>query len=109
MSDSQHERLRRLFDEALDLSSASRALFLDRECGRDVALKQRLARMLAAAEGGDFLSSPTGPAPVALRPDASEALGAAPLREGPGTRIGLYTIVKQIGEGGFGSVFLAEQ
>ena len=32
-----------------------------------------------------------------------------PLREGPGTRIGPYQLVRQIGEGGFGAVFLAEQ
>jgi len=34
---------------------------------------------------------------------------AAPLREGPGTRIGPYKLLQQIGEGGFGSVFMAEQ
>ena len=33
----------------------------------------------------------------------------SPLREGPGTRIGPYTLREQLGEGGFGVVFLAEQ
>src|SRR5580765_1742941 len=47
---------------------------------------------------------PPGPAVVAWN-----VSGAPPLREGPGTRIGPYTIVRQIGEGGFGAVFLAEQ
>jgi len=34
---------------------------------------------------------------------------AAPLHEGPGTRIGPYKILQLIGEGGFGSVFMAQQ
>jgi len=40
---------------------------------------------------------------------ASAAFDAAPLREGPGSRIGPYKLIQRIGEGGFGSVFLAEQ
>jgi len=46
-------------------------------------------------------------------PDAAAAMTAptlaAPLREGPGTKIGPYKLLQQIGEGGFGSVFMAEQ
>ncbi len=37
------------------------------------------------------------------------AAGSGPLREGPGTKIGPYTLLQLIGEGGFGSVFMAEQ
>jgi len=33
----------------------------------------------------------------------------APLNEGPGTRVGAYKLLQLIGEGGFGSVFMAEQ
>jgi serine/threonine protein kinase/tetratricopeptide (TPR) repeat protein len=47
----------------------------------------------------------------AERPSSPEAGAtvAAPLREGPGTRIGPYKLLQLIGEGGFGSVFMAQQ
>jgi len=41
-------------------------------------------------------------------PDSAATI-AAPLREGPGTRIGPYKLLQLIGEGGFGTVFMAEQ
>jgi len=106
MTDGKHELLRRLFDRAMELPPPARAAFLDAECAKDPALRQRLAVMLAAVEGDRFLAEPTSdssPAAVAATPPN------ATLREGPGTRIGPYKLLQQIGEGGFGVVFLAEQ
>jgi serine/threonine protein kinase/tetratricopeptide (TPR) repeat protein len=99
MPDPRHVRLRRIFDEALELPKAKREGFLARECGDDAALKAQVEALLAAAEDERFLSAPTGPAHEDV----------APLREGPGTRIGPYKLLQLIGEGGFGAVFLAEQ
>jgi serine/threonine protein kinase/tetratricopeptide (TPR) repeat protein len=104
MPDPEPARLRQLFDRALDLGASARSRFLDEECAGDAELKQRLSTMLAAAEDERFLSSPTGPRTVPAEDDA-----AVTLREGPGTRIGPYKLLQQIGEGGFGSVFMAEQ
>ena len=97
-----HLRLRRLFDQALELSPGQRPAFLAEACGGDDTLRQRLLTMLAAAEDEHFLAEPTGAGPVA--PGNTPAVG-----EGPGTRIGPYKLLQQIGEGGFGVVFLAEQ
>jgi hypothetical protein len=48
------------------------------------------------------------PAAAEDSPGAATTL-AAPVGEGPGTRIGPYKLLQLIGEGGFGSVFMAEQ
>ncbi|MCC6407706.1 MAG: serine/threonine protein kinase, partial [Planctomycetes bacterium] len=99
MSDSKHDRLRFLFDRALDYTGSKRADFLERECRDDAELKARVEALLAAAEDEHFLAAPTG----------APATAVAALHEGPGTRIGPYKLLQQIGEGGFGVVFMAEQ
>jgi serine/threonine protein kinase/Flp pilus assembly protein TadD len=79
-----------------------RDAFLDRACGENRELRQRVARLLQVqprVEG--FLERPfVGPAALAALPE---------VWEGPGSLIGPYKLLKQIGEGGFGVVFLAEQ
>lgn len=107
MSDIDHAKLRELFDRAMQLATSERQSFLDRECRGDATLHARVLELVKAAEAeGTFLSSPTGDMGTqALR----QLAATVPLVEGPGTKIGLYKLLQLIGEGGFGSVFLAEQ
>jgi serine/threonine protein kinase/Flp pilus assembly protein TadD len=91
-----------VFAAAVELSSpAERAEYVRRVCGENAELGKRVEELLAAHfEAGDFLERP--PATVLHRID--EEIHAA-----PGTVIGPYKLLQQIGEGGMGVVFMAEQ
>jgi serine/threonine protein kinase/WD40 repeat protein len=78
-----------------------RRAYLDQSCAGNEALRQRVEALLNAydQEPG-FLEVPV----TEIR-----AIHDAPVCEGPGTVIGPYKLMEQIGEGGFGLVFVADQ
>ena len=92
-----------IFLAALDIADAAeRAAFVDHSCGDDPALRQRVDELLRA------YGQPDGPLDKLAAALASTQLGE-PIREQVGTSIGRYKLMEQIGEGGFGLVFVAEQ
>ncbi len=88
LSPEERQRLDTLFERAADLPPSEHAAFVERECGSSGALRDELGRLLAGLTGEDVLST--------LQP-------GAPLRAG--TKIGPYTLLERIGEGGMGEVY----
>jgi len=94
---------RDIFIAAIQKESATeRAAYLHEACGTNIALRERVEGLLKVHDNaGGFLESPA-PAP-------SVNLNGKPLTEGPGVVIGPYKLLEQIGEGGMGVVYMAEQ
>ncbi len=95
----EHERLKEILAEAAATDTPeARAAYLDTACRGDADLRRQVEALLAAHEhAGDFLRQPIMVA------------GDKLIGEGPGTVIGRYKLLQEIGEGGFGLVFMAEQ
>jgi serine/threonine protein kinase/tetratricopeptide (TPR) repeat protein len=92
---------RELFEAALEVPPEDRAAHLDRVCGTDAALRQRLEDLLRKHDQAkSFLEAP--PAEFARTVNG-------PAIEETGTQIGPYKLLEQIGEGGMGVVFMADQ
>jgi serine/threonine protein kinase/tetratricopeptide (TPR) repeat protein len=93
----------RIFDAAAELEDPNqRAAFLDVACGQDAEVRAAVEQLLQHdGAAGSFLNQPGGPGPAAT--------AAEPWTERPGTIIGPYKLMEQIGEGGMGLVFVAEQ
>ena len=93
-----------LFDAALDVPPDERDAFIARTCGGDAVLGDRVIALLRAHErSSGFLQTPAAELAAVLLEDLPPSAPAPPVRAGP------FRIVRELGHGGMGVVYLAER
>lgn len=90
-----------LFHEAVDLAPIERGDFLEGACGGDVSLRAEIEKLIDGSDrAGTFIeASPLHDTTIALSESETEPL--------PGLRLGAYKVIREIGRGGMGTVYLA--
>src|SRR5262245_35832769 len=95
-----------LFLRALEIPEPDRGRFLDDACAGNPQLRTRVDGLLRASEqAGSFLGRPIVDPEMTATPTPAPAAPAL----GPGTAVGPYKLIEEIGEGGMGTVYLARQ
>jgi len=94
-------RVKELFEAAIDLDPNQRAALLEKECGHDEALRGEIESLLKSDEQTDgFIEQPAFAIPRDLFPDNVDESFA-------GRQFGAYQVIREIGRGGLGAVYLA--
>ncbi|HET9209750.1 MAG TPA: serine/threonine-protein kinase [Thermoanaerobaculia bacterium] len=99
MTPERWQQIKAVLEEALEREEPERAGFLDAACQGDDELRREVESLAATeTEIGDFIETPV----FRIRLDEVEPLAV-------GERIGVWRIVREIGRGGMGAVYLAER
>lgn len=104
------EALKQIFNDAAELPPQERSAYLDSACGEDLELRQKVEHLLAQdSQSGDFL------VPVDVIQSPQPDFPSAPTEESPAVQeevlqsLGKYDLLRELGQGGKGNVYLARQ
>jgi eukaryotic-like serine/threonine-protein kinase len=120
MSEASRQMARQIFTEVADLPKSAQDAALLTACGDDPEVLAEVRSLIRAGRkpsaslvAATLISEPTNvvaaPKPVAVPEFSPDSNEHALVEEKPGSNIGPYKLLDRIGEGGFGSVFMAEQ
>src|SRR3954447_13719130 len=100
-ADERWARVKELFEAVVDLDPNQRVALLDRECGGDESLRVEIESLLESDKQTDgFIEQPAFAIPRDLFPDDVE-------KPVVGRQFGAYQVIREIGRGGLGAVYLA--
>jgi serine/threonine protein kinase len=94
-----------IFARTVELPPSDRASFVEEACAGNLAMLARIERLMRFHEETDFMQVSKESGLAAPAESASSIAGS----EIAGDQIGNYKLLQQIGEGGFGVVWMAEQ
>lgn len=109
MASTDWKRIRALFEKAVELTSAERAALLDAECIGEPELRRDVEMMLAADARAQADDNAVGEAAPDLLNALSDDARARERDALIGLKLGPWRLLREIGRGGMGAVYLAER
>ena len=113
MENERWQKIEEIFEIAVELPQNERESYLERECGDDAELRLEIERLISAdSEAEEFIEKPLlGSHTLAnlIPEDFDETIEISVPPNFLGRRVGAYRLVREIGRGGMGAVYLAQR